>query len=238
MTKIIIATGSGRCGTQTIGTQLGSIKGVYSFHEGISLWPGIRKKCPPAPHLYCADEVDMTDYNERALEYRQNNFLLDQDGYVEAAHYFAPNIDLVENAFPSAKIIHLYRDPVEVVNSYIGHARWDIYHEGKHRRSKDKWKWWGDCFPLNELVKTREEGFAYYWQLTNMAVVNTKLEKLFVPTRELKSKTTWKKILEFAEFDGEIEHPALVYNPLSPKKQRPLTPAVEAAVKKFCTWRP
>jgi len=239
MTRILFASGPGRCGTQTLGTQLGNIKGVYSFHEGISLWKFVRTKCPPAPHLCWAENLDMTRYNEQALEYRTKIFLAGQKAYVEAAHYFAPNIDLVEDEFPSAKIIHLYRNPIEVINSYLSHAQWRIYHEGKHERSKKMWTWWGDCFPVNKLIHSREEGFAYYWQLANTSLANSRLERLLVHTRELKSAETWKKILDFGEIEGSIPNPKLVYNPTPPKHLRlEVTDAVRAAAEKFCTWRP
>jgi len=237
---VVLASGSGRCATQTMGTQFGNIKGVLNFHEGRSLWQTVHKRYGIAPNLSCGNP-DARDYNLAALRKRRNKFMGNpgQFAYVESAHYFALNLDLVELVFPEARIIHLYRDPVEVVTSYLFHAGGHIYGDrGKHPRAAHGWDNWGDCYRLDDHIKSRAEGFAQYWQDTNVALSKTALPRLLVQTNELQSAKTWAMVLEFTGIEGEIPSPKSKFNARSPKHKTQPTHETLRACEQICTWRP
>lgn len=238
---IALATGSGRCGTQTFGAQMQRLHGFIGVHEGRQQVLLGAKGVPSAPHLVCGSE-ESREWNMAALERRREMFVREGKlGYGEAAHYFGLNLDLVEEVFPEARIVHLVREPVSMVWSMMQFAGRKIYHrEGKHQRSETEWKSWRDCYPLWPCVKNRADGFATYWQRVNLAIEQTELPRLLVRTEELKKAFTWSKILDFIGVgDQQIKAPEMVFNARHPRLKREKTPPwVRETVEKICTWVP
>ena len=238
---IAFATGSGRCGTQTFGAQMQRLKGVVGVHEGRQQIYVGRRDIAQAPHLVSGSPAGR-GWNLEALRWRRRFFAdkPDQRAYCEAAHYFATNLELVAEVFPTAKIVHLLRDPAEQVWSMMNHAGKKIYwRQGRHTRNDSKWTRWQDCYPLYPDAHTRAEGFAHYWQDVNQAIERSPLETLLVRTKEMMEAETWVRILEFLKLDGSVKAPNLVWNARPLKRKRiPMPPEVENAVRRICTWRP
>lgn len=240
---VALATGSGRCGTQTFGAQMQRIKKVLGVHEGVHM-VYMRGRSHTSPHLSCGDpsarQWNLDALNDRrAWAYRRHQ-LHGIRAYGEAAHYFGLNMPLVEKVFPEARIVHLVREPVSMVWSMLQHARADIYAEGKHNRTKGRWKWWGDCFPLFQSAVDRASGFATYWETVNRAVEQTSLPRLLVRTEELRKAETWEGILDFIGLDACVDAPSLVFNAIHPRKKirGEIPPAIVKTVRRLCTWEP
>jgi hypothetical protein len=241
---IALATGSGRCGTQTFGAQMQRLKGVIGVHEGVHMAYMGARKSHNSPHLSCGDPTALNpnlaalrDRRDWAYHHHEKN---DIRAYGEAAHYFGLNMELVEQVFPEARIVHIVRDPVAMVWSMLQHARHDIYENGKHRRSAGGWTWWGDCFPLFPGVVDRASGFAMYWEMVNRAISRTTLPRLLVRTENLRKPETWEEILEFIGLDAEVEAPRLVFNAIhrSKKIHGQVPPKIVQTVRGLCKWQP
>jgi hypothetical protein len=157
---------------------------------------------------------------------------------VEAAHYLSMNMDLVEEFFPEAKILHLYRPGAEVANSFINKTSQQIYANGQHRRSMTRWTWWGDCFPLWEGCTSQVEGYARYWQACHEAISKTSLPRLIVRMEDLSSVEGWGRILDFLGLEGHVVEPGRRWNARDgSRKQGPGSGVIDLC-KKWCTWRP
>jgi len=243
---ITFGTGSGRCGTDTFGSQMQRLKGVVGVHEGLHrlsyrrVRPGSPMP-PSAPHLVCGDSR-ARDWNIKALVRRRELYMQgpEQVGYGEGAHYMALNLDLVAEIFPEARIVHLVRNPIAQLWSMLQYGGGEVYGQaGSHPRQETHWKRWPDSFPIFPKATTRAEGFAYHWQAVNEAIEKSPLPTLLVRTEVLGEPETWEKILDFAGLDSVVTHPELVFNARSPKmKLRPMPPEVEATAKRICTWQP
>jgi hypothetical protein len=238
---VALATGSGRCGTQTFGAQMQRLRGFVGVHEGRQQVLLRAKGIPSAANLVCGSD-DAREWNINALEQRRKMFVREgKVGYGEAAHYFGLNLDLVEEVFPEARIVHLVREPLSMVWSMMQFAGRKIYHcEGKHPRTKHMWAQWGDCYPLYPGVTNRAEGFATYWQSVNKAIERTSLPSLLVRTEDLKEGETWRKILDFIGVEDQtVKAPEMVFNARRPQHHRIARPEyVDEAVERICTWKP
>lgn len=239
---IAFATGSGRCGTQTFGAQMQRLPGVLGAHEGrqqVALWNNRIKK---APNLICGDSGPCAwASNLAALEWRKDRFCRPNNvGYGEGSHYFALNLDVVAAVFPEVKILHLLRDPHEMIWSMMQHGGPKIYKGGTHKRSEDRWRHWGDCYPLYEGVTNQAEGYARYWQDVNETLSETTLPRLLVRTETMRDPETWEKILDFLGFgELQVKAPRLVFNARHPRLKAEHVPSeVGEAVRKFCSWTP
>lgn len=237
---IAIATGSGRCGTQTFGAQMQRLQGVLGAHEGrhqVALWNHKMKK---APNLACGDPT-AREWNLRALQWRKDRFLRPGNiGYGEGAHYFALNLDVLEEVFPEVRIVHLVRDPAEMIWSMMQHGGPKIYKGGTHKRSQGVWGSWNDCYPLYEGITNQAEGYARYWQHVNETLEATALPRLLVQTSAMKEPGTWGEILDFLGLeDRVVKAPRLMFNARHPRlRAEPAPPEVAKAVERFCTWSP
>lgn len=223
----------------TWANQMDSIEGISAYHEGIRLrvtnW---RYKCP---HLVqgsrSADKWNRDAIRARGLRAfrirRETGETL-----AEAAHYFAQNLDLVEEFSPKTRIIHLLRDPTEMISSYIAHASPSIYYgkNGIHEAPRERWVKWSDSFPLYHQAQSREERLACHWETCNRAIEATSLPRLLVRTEELSSDRTWGKMLDWLGIDGKVARPDRVYN--RARQRYEVSDRARAAVEKFCHWSP
>lgn len=242
---IALATGSGRCGTQTFGAQMQRLKGVIGVHEGCQVVNLQRRNSWPqyAPHLVCGSDK-AREWNLAALRTRRAWAYNQHEAggmvaYGEGAHYLGLNLPLVEQVFPEARIVHLVRDPVQMVWSMMNHAGPKIYARGSHERTPGgRWRWWGDSFPNWPGSTTRASGYAWYWQHTNEAIERTTLPRLLVRTEELRLAETWARILGFIGLDMKVDAPGLVFNARHPKRRPSVPPDVASTIVKICTWKP
>jgi hypothetical protein len=158
---------------------------------------------------------------------------------VEAAHYLSMNLDLIEEYFPEARIIQLYRPAPEVVASFTGKIKQKIYGaSGGHPRTEIRWEVWGDCFPLWEGCTSQIEGYARYWQACHEAIAATSLPRVVINTGELMESSGWRKLLEFVGIEGRVINPAHRWNTRSERKRQPPSAEMIEVCEKWCTWRP
>ncbi|MHC4643887.1 MAG: sulfotransferase domain-containing protein [Planctomycetota bacterium] len=234
------ATGSGRCGTQTFGAQMQRLRGVLGAHEGRQQIDLMNRRIKKAPNLSCGDPT-AREWNVKALEWRKSRFCRPINiAYCEGSHYFALNLDLVAEVFPQVRIVHLLRDPAEMIWSMMQHGGPKIYKNGTHERTPGRWKRWQDCYPLYEGIANQAEGYAKYWQHVNETLAATALPRLLVHTAEMREPETWRRILDFLGLDNfEVKAPRLVFNPRHPRLRADPAPSIVAeAANRFCTWRP
>jgi len=256
--NITFAVGSGRCGTVSLAAMLAEI--MSSRHEGVkwNLFDGIGRFKPTFhelnfPHLMQAESLEhrnlIEPWNVRALKIRKNQLVKHRIiDYFEAAHYMSGNLELLFDIFPEAKLIHLHRPAVQVVNSFTRRARKSIYNnEGKHRRNYKQWTGWPDVFPVWEDTKSKEEGYARYWQWTNQSISDfirlNHIPHITVETKELNNENTWGRILKFvnptiSEVMARNSFRPQVRNERQNKFLGEPEQASFDAVEKFCTWQP
>ena len=223
----------------TLAHQMASQPTVEAFHEGVV----VGGRSGQLKYLFQSTDLPKgeEEWNRKALVERLE--LAEQIHPLrlcESNNTLSMNLDLVQEYFPDAKIIHLVRPPIEQAISRFP-AYGAIFRTQKAirqpPRNRTTWTNVGDSaiwLPHGRLIELA----AKVWQLQNETIAKTKLPRITVETRELSSLETWKKILDFCEIDGPIPNLSIVANAGSKKYARGRVPR-EAVhyCSMYCTWK-
>lgn len=143
MKQVIFGVGTGRCGTMTLAIQFS----LLGSHEWVGVHEGriIGKRGSGLGHLICGDSLTRAnrEYNKFVIQRRVDLLTHSGFNYLEAAHYMSYNLDLVAEAWPQAKLIWLWRMPIDTVRSFMLATSPSHYKNGRHHRSTGAWKSWG-----------------------------------------------------------------------------------------------
>lgn len=116
----IFVLGTGRCGTVTLAKLFSTVPGVVSFHEGAHVTSYGKKQCFSILHGF--NHLLVAEGNrERAFRGTQPRIAFIQkirEVFVESNSFIWPYIPYLRETFPSLKIIHLIRNPVDCIRSF------------------------------------------------------------------------------------------------------------------------
>jgi len=242
--KHVFGVGTGRCGTRTVAERI-SWMTPNARHEGWIYRNGQRRR-EAKKFRHLIQGRPSSTWNTEAI-YQRWKYLHSREHSFEAAHYFTGSLDMLLEAFPEAKLLHLVRPAPEVVYSFLRWSQDGCYRAaGAHLRPpghvvSDSWVDWCDSFPEFPGVVSRIEGYAMHWQWTNRLLesVGKRLGQsryMLVWLSDLDER--WDEVVRFIDPPKPQEIELHVAN----KARKPFIPdeygEVEKVCEEICTWRP
>ena len=241
--NLVIATGSGRCGTTAI-SHIMARAGFCSFHEGIC----VSHKGFQRLNLFSAHRNKLAEqWNASALLMRFDcsNSLQKQEPSL-LFHEAAPQYWLVSTYLHHSriKIIHLYRDPVETVLSFATKFPGLYQHKRITHSTSSPFQTWDDTLPTLE-AKNNIEYWAKYYELSNSCISSIKsANRKLLRMEDLRNPEKIEIVLKW--INAPVKK--LSIDKLIPQRNTrtrrqkkdaiSLRKQAEIAVEKFVHWRP
>ena len=156
MKRFFIGTGSGRCGTMSLAELVNGCKGVNVFHE-------LKAKENP-------EEILSYERDEKQL-LRKLKLLESLEGSLvgDVALYYLNHIDWFFQHLSNLKVIYIWRNKEEVVDSYIRKTEQRVLlnhwwsEERKKGTSYVLHHRWDKAYPKFDKTKTKREAIAKFW---------------------------------------------------------------------------
>ena len=196
MKRFVIGTGSGRCGTMSLAKLLNGCKGVNVFHELNA------KKDTDAILSYKRDEEQLK---------RKLNLLNSLEGTLvgDVALYYLNHIDWFFEKLSNLKVIYMWRDKEEVVESYIRKTEKGVllnHWWSEKRKAGTSYvihHRWNKAYPKFDNTKTKREAIAKFWDWCMKKGCELKRKYpdkvLMINVYDLNSKFFQKIIFDFLE---------------------------------------
>lgn len=205
--KLAMILGSGRCGSYSAHALLKKQRGVLSTHEHYHMpWnvdPGSCYKALLRMVYLQTSQRGMLDFQEPVGYYLR----------VDAAFYWLNYAQFVFSMIPGARMLCLYREKDEVVESFVRHMPEQNHWTAADSKHYDPEKWgsassFSDQFPSYDLPK--EEAIAKYWEeyyTTAEAVESVYGQNFF-------------RIVDFRDFlnNAAVQHRHMVWLGVDPGK--------------------
>jgi hypothetical protein len=180
MKKIIIGTGAGRCGTQSLARLLELQPGVSATHEAFVL-----------PWMYRGKEMRAAIEN---LENRPGKIAVD------VAHYWTNYVDELIGTGVDVRVIGLIRDPDEITKSFLSKTK-----EKNHWKHNINPELWDRTMPKYPGVVSKEVAINFYVREQQHKIKMLKNEHqshvFLIETEELNDEKTMKGIMKWAGID-------------------------------------
>lgn len=247
----VFSMGTGRCGTSAI-AHLMAHAGFYSFHEGnyvggLRLEDRARHQKMSMGMFSAHDDEVARGYNAEKLLERVRMHNLVKDRYSLRLHEAVPQLRLAASFLhivtPEAKVVHLYRNPVDTVLSFATKFP-PLYANGHPPKHSEKLpvSGWGDTLP-RFYGRNALECWAQYYDDYNRAIEQVNLPRWPFSMKDLMSLEKVNELLEWLDCP-KVSKEALPVWGINGRareqvvKGNNMRAAAEAAVERFVTWKP
>jgi len=188
--KYVIIIGTGRCGTVSIAKLIDGCKNCCVYHEY------------KAPQGILPWNFNISKAQQRLKELQSFQGQLVGD----TAFYYLNYIEFFDNHLNNLKVVHIWRDKEEVVESFMrktekGNILRNHWHSSKRKDKIYEDSIWDIAFPDLDYTTTKREAIAEYWELYMNRVRNlkTKNEIFWIYVYDLNKKEKQKELFDYLE---------------------------------------
>lgn len=191
MSKLIVGTGTGRCGTVTFSKLLGLQVGIRSSHELNIRAMGTEPSLPPVTL-------------ERLLAVKPNP---NQHTVADTSFFWVPLMQsILENT--DATIVFLERDREEVIDSFLRKTNYERNHWQEHDGTFFKHHVFDAYFPKFDPSLSISDAIGAYWDYCHCEYERVKAlfpdRVIYFPTKALKNETATLELLALLGIENPV----------------------------------